>query len=321
MTSITIPDSVTSIDWDAFYKCTGLTIYGTKGSYAETYANKKNIPFVAVILNKSTISAEEIALGQTVTVNAKSSEDNCTYAVLYKQKTQSKWTTAQDFGTNDTVKIKPASVGDYDICVKVKDSKGKVVKKYFDVKVNAKLANTSTIAADHITLGQKITVNGLATGGMGKYQYQVLYKQTSQKKWTTAQDFNTTATVTFKPTKATAYDVCVKVKDSSGTIVKKTFTVQVNAKLTNTSTISATTVKKGGTVTVNGSATGGAGNYTYAVLYKQKSQSKWTTKQDFNDNADVSIKPAQATDYDICVKVKDKDGTIVKKYFTVTVTK
>ncbi len=74
-------------------------------------------------------------------------------------------------------------------------------------------------------------------------------------------------------------------------------------------------------MTVNCSATGGKGDYTYAVLYKQKSQSKWTTKQDFNDNADVSIKPAQATDYDICVKVKDKDGTIVKKYFTVTVTK
>ena len=74
-------------------------------------------------------------------------------------------------------------------------------------------------------------------------------------------------------------------------------------------------------MTVNCSATGGKGDYTYAVLYKQKSQSKWTTKQDFNYNADVSIKPAQATDYDICVKVKDKDGTIVKKYFTVRVTK
>ena len=40
-----------------------------------------------------------------------------------------------------------------------------------------------------------------------------------------------------------------------------------------------------------------------------------------NLNAVVSIKPAQATDYDICIKVKDKDGTISKKYFTVTVTK
>ena len=97
--------------------------------------------------------------------------------------------------------------------------------------------------------------------------------------------------------------------------------MQVNAKLTNTSAVSETTIKKGDIVTVNGSATGGAGDYTYAVYYKQKAQTKWTTKQNFTQNADVSIKPAQATDYDICVKVKDNDGTIVKKYFTVTVTK
>ncbi len=208
-----------------------------------------------------------------------------------------------------------------EICVKVKDSTGKVVKKYFDVKVNAKLANNSTLSADNIVLGQKITVNGLAQGGMGNYQYQVVYKQTAQTKWTTAQAFSENPTVTFKPAKATTYDVCVKAKDSNGTIIKKFFTVQVNAKLTNISSVSATQIKKGSTVTVKGSATGGAGDYTYAVFYKQKAQTTWTTNQNFNENAVVSIKPAQATDYEICIKVKDKDGTISKKYFTVTVTK
>ena len=90
--------------------------------------------------------------------------------------------------------------------------------------------------------------------------------------------------------------------------------------MANTSDISATEIKKGDTVTVKGSATGGAGDYAYAVFYKQKLQTKWTTKQDFNENTAVSIKPAQATDYDICIKVKDKDDTIAKKYFSVTVT-
>ncbi|MBQ5560053.1 MAG: hypothetical protein IIT46_09810, partial [Lachnospiraceae bacterium] len=87
----------------------------------------------------------------------------------------------------------------------------------------------------------------------------------------------------------------------------------------NTSTISATEITKGSTVTVNGSATGGVGNYTYAVYYKQKTQTKWTTKQDFNKNSVISVKPAQATDYDICIKIRDDNGTVAKKYFTVTV--
>ena len=47
LTSITIPDCVTSISRNAFTACENLTIHGKAGSYAETYAKEKNIPFVA----------------------------------------------------------------------------------------------------------------------------------------------------------------------------------------------------------------------------------------------------------------------------------
>ena len=47
LTTVTIPNSVTSIYSDAFYGCTNLTIYGYAGSYAESYAKKNDIPFVA----------------------------------------------------------------------------------------------------------------------------------------------------------------------------------------------------------------------------------------------------------------------------------
>ena len=110
-------------------------------------------------------------------------------------------------------------------------------------------------------------------------------------------------------------------RKSTGKIVKKFFEVKVNDKLKNTSTISATTIKKGDTVTLNGSATGGMGGYTYAVLYKKKAETKWTTRQGYKDNSEILVRPYTNTDYDICIKVKDNDGTIAKKYFTVTVTK
>ncbi len=110
-------------------------------------------------------------------------------------------------------------------------------------------------------------------------------------------------------------------RKSTGKIVKKFFEVKVNDKLKNTSTISATTIKKGDTVTLNGSATGGMGDYTYAVLYKKKAETKWTTRQGYKDNSEILVRPYTNTDYDICIKVKDNDGTIAKKYFTVTVTK
>ena len=55
LTDIYIPDSVTSIGNRTFYYCDNLTIYGYTNSYTETYANEKNIPFVAVDDSEETI--------------------------------------------------------------------------------------------------------------------------------------------------------------------------------------------------------------------------------------------------------------------------
>ena len=323
---IVIPASVTSMPWDdTFYGCDleKLKIYGTKGSLAEKYANEHNIQFVSIdgYANISTVSANEITLGQTVTVNAKAVQGtgDCTYAVQYKKKYDTKWTTKQNYSTNDTITIKPEKATYYEICVKTKDSTGKILKKFFEIKVNTKLANTSTISATTIDEGTSIIVRGSATGGIGGYKYAVLYKKKADTKWTTKQNYSVNDTPIIKPAKATDYDICVKIQDEAGNIVKKFFEVKVNAKLKNTSTISAATIGQGETVTVKASATGGKGGYKYAALYKKKADAKWTVKQNYSTNADITIKPAKATDYDVCIKVQDEMGTIIKKFFSVTV--
>lgn len=48
LTSITIPDSVTIIRFDAFQGCEKVTIHGKSGSSAESYAKSNNIPFSAI---------------------------------------------------------------------------------------------------------------------------------------------------------------------------------------------------------------------------------------------------------------------------------
>ena len=275
----------------------------------------------AQLENKSTISAETIKLGETVTANAKAAggTGEYLYQVVYKQTTQSKWTTAQSYKANSTVTFKPANAATYDVCVKVKDSNNTEIKKFFTVKVTSdELKNTSAISAKTINLGSTVTVNAKATGSTGFYTYAVYYKQKAQTKWTTKQDFKANNTVAVKPAKATTYDICVKVKDDKGTIVKKYFTVNVT-NFVNTSTLSATEIKLGSTVKVSCSATGSTGYYQYAVYYKKTSDTKWTTKQSYSSNNTVTIKPAKATTYDVCVKVKDNQNNEVKKYFNVAV--
>ena len=185
----------------------------------------------------------------------------------------------------------------------------------------APLSNTTFLPKTSITLGDSITINAKASGGTGDYTYAVYYKKASAEKWSTAQAYKANSTISFKPAAAVKYDVCVKVKDSKGTIAKQYFTISVTKELVNNSTLSATTVKKGSNVTVTAKATGGTGKYTYGIYYKKATSEKWTTAQSYGTNTAVTIKPAAAVKYDICVKVKDSSGKIVKKYFTLTVTK
>ena len=264
------------------------------------------------------ISATTITLGNTVTAGASGGSK---YAFFYKKTSDTSWTTAKDFSTTSSVAIKPAKATTYKICIKVKMSDGSIQKKYFTVTVKQGLTNTSKMSATSITLGNTVTLTGSATGGTGYYNFAMLYKKTSDSTWTTAQGFKPNETVSIKPAKATTYDVCIKVQDSSGTIEKKFFTLKVtNAALSNTSTLSATSVKLGNSVTVKASATGGTTPYKYAVYYKASSSDTWSTKQDFSTTTSTSILFAGTGTKDVCVKVKDNSGTVAKKYFTVTVT-
>ena len=279
--------------------------------------------------NTSTVGATQIKLGERVSVSAAAEGGKApyTYAVLYKKTTDTTWTTKQNFSSNSETSVLPSKAADYEICVKAKDADGVVAEKTFNVKVvsnqNA-LQNNSTIASDKVVLGNSLTVNAKAAGGAGDYTYAVLYKKTTDTSWVTKQNFTTNTTVTVKPSNVAAYDLCVKVKDADGTIVKKFFTFNTVAGVTNTSTVNGSAAEKstisfGGDITMKGSATGGTSPYTYAFYYKKSSEANWVEKQKFAVNNTVSITPNKAVDYDICIKVQDSNGIVEKKYFTVTV--
>ena len=275
--------------------------------------------------NNSIISKTTLTLGETVTVTARASGGAAPYqySIVFKNASSEYWTVAQDYGTKTVLTLKPEAAGTFEINVRARDANGNIVSKILSVTVEAPaaLANTSTLSKTSITLGDSLTVTAKASGGKAPYTYGVYYKKASSEKWTTAQSYNSNATISFKPGAAVKYDVCVKVKDSKGTIAKKYFTVTVTKELVNNSTISAETIKKGSSITAKAKASGGTGKYTYGVYYKKASSEKWSTAQSYGTNTTVTIKPAAAVKYDICVKVKDSSGKIVKKYFTLTVTK
>ena len=92
ITSITIPETVTSIDDHAFYSFMELTIYGKKGSYVETFAKNNGYTFVA---QDTIVEVTGIKLNKTSTTITKGNSETLTAKVIpdnAKDKTVT-WTT------------------------------------------------------------------------------------------------------------------------------------------------------------------------------------------------------------------------------------
>ena len=179
------------------------------------------------------------------------------------------------------------------------------------------LVNTSTVSAARIAKGNSVKVTGSAAGGTGPYEYVFYYKLSSDDSFTQLKALNTTATATFKPTHSGTYTIRTKVKDKSGTWAVKDLTLKV---LVNTTTISATSIKKGNSVKITGSAAGGTSPYEYVFYYKKSGDSSFTQLKALNTTATATFKPSTTGTYTIRTKVKDKDGTFSVKDLTLKVT-
>ena len=277
--------------------------------------------------NKSTVKKTQIYLGDTIDVKgaAEGGKGPYTYSYYFKQSSAEGWTLKGTANTTDTaVSITPSVATDYQVKVNAKDANGLVVSKIFNITVKKALDNQSTVNAASISLGETISIKGAASGGEGGYTYTYYFKRSADEGWTRKGDaYTDTTSASVKPSAAGKYDIKVNVKDSSGVIVSKVFTVNVvNAvPLDNKSTIEAETINLGGTIDIKAAAEGGTGPYTYTYYFKQAASEGWTRKDVAETETSVSIKPSVATDYNIKVVAKDSAGKASEKEFTVKVNK
>lgn len=274
------------------------------------------------LANNSSVAQSSVTLGQSITIkgSAAGGTSPYTYAYYYKRSSSTKWTLKKDYSTTTSVSFKPQSAGTYNICVRAKDSKGSVAKKFIDVTVKPALVNNSTISATSIANGASVTVTGAASGGSGGYQYALYYKRASVSNYTLGRKYGTGTQMTVTPKYSGDYNVRVKLKDSNGKITNKDFVVKVGPMLSNSSTLAASSIIQGNSVTVNCSAAGGKAPYQYAVFYRQTANPSWTRARDYGTGTAVAVKPKAAVQYTIRVKAKDSAGKIVNKDLTLNVT-
>ena len=305
------------------------TSTGTK-TVTVTYANKSASFTVTVkeaLKNNSTISSENIKIGNSVTVTGKASggSSGYTYAFYYKLSTSSSWTTnGTAYGSATSMTLSPVNHGTYNIKVNVKDSEGHIVSKEFTLTVSYsditnKSAVSNSVSGDigKTCVGDEIKITAAASGGSGKYAYTYFYKESTSSSWTAL------SSASFTPSKAVTYNIRVTASDTytGETIapVSKDFTVAANPKLVNNSTVGSTQYYLEDVVNIKGSAAGGLGAYTYTYKYKKSDESKWTAISSDTAETSVSFTPTSQADYDLSITVKDGNGRTVEKTYKINV--
>ena len=89
------------------------------------------------------------------------------------------------------------------------------------------------------------------------------------------------------------------------------------SNLSNTSTLSASTVKKGTKVTIKGKATGGTTPYKYAYYYRRSGNTTWNTLgTEFGTATSATLTPSAAATYEIKTIIKDSKGAVSIRLLT-----
>lgn len=193
-----------------------------------------NVKASAALTNNSKISATSVTAGTKVTLTGKAAggAGSYTYALMYKKHSASTWTKiGEKYTSVNTGSFTPKTATTYDVRIIVKDANGKTVKKDFTLEVKAAakaLTNKSTVSATEVTKGTKVTLTAKAEGGTAPYTYALMYKKSTSSTWTKiGTKYGTASTGSFKPGSATTYDIMINVKDSTGKVKSKTFTLTV----------------------------------------------------------------------------------------------
>ncbi len=317
-----VTSTLYAINDAAFENCTNCTFYGEAGTYAEQFAIRRAIPFVALLTNKCSVVEPDVLLGDIIVFryNASGGRGNYEYSVTYKKTSDKKYITLQGYQSDTGFVFTPKEAAKYDVCIAVRDADKTVRKKYFVVSANNPIKNLSAIQNTTINSGESIHITGKASGGLGTISYCVKARNDSERYTYTKIGYTTNTNLDVPLNNSGTYTIYVYAQDSKGNVSEKTFTVTVKYTVPkNVSELSATTIRYGETVRFYAKAQGGDSPYTYRIAYRPKGTTQWVVLQDYQTRVTSTFKPNRIGDFDIYIKIRDAKGNVARKDFTLKV--
>ena len=177
----------------------------------------------------------------------------------------------------------------------------------FTVKAD-KLQNISSLKKSTLTYGEKAEFTFDALGGTTGYQYSVIAVKPSGQT-VTLRNYGSGKSYSYNPTATGKYTITVKVRDISGNIDSKDFSLTVNAtELKNKSTVNKTSVFYGNDIVFNFKSTGGIDGHQYHIDMLKPSSKKWITLKRYDTATSFIYHPYEEGNYKFRIIVCDRMG-------------
>lgn len=160
-----------------------------------------------------------------LTANVTNGTGEYTYKFLIRNSSSGEWDVLQDYSTTNTYTWNANTVGVYNLYVDIKSSSSGEVNRQqitgYEIKTSGIQATTSISPESPQVVGNKVTLTATVTTE-GTYQYKFLVRDMDTDTWASIQDFSTSNTKEWTPTKAGTKNIYVDIKDTiSDTTVRK----------------------------------------------------------------------------------------------------
>lgn len=180
------------------------------------------------------------------------------------------------------------------------------------------IENTSSVSSDKVFVGETVTLFGSVDGvDPDRCQYSFLIKR-NLFFTETLQKYGSNRVFYWTPEETGVYELIVKVRYGLSAY-RKSFKITVTHELFNDSLMSSSFVQSGDTVELLGRSHGGDGDVQYGFFYKESYTDQWSVLGKYGSADSIKWRPKDIGTYDVCIKVRDGNDQIKKKYFTLTV--
>ena len=323
LTTITIPDTITIIGDEAFYRCEGLKeVYylGTEAQKAGIDIGPYNEPLMDAAWHcLPTITAQPasltVAAGETAAF-AVTATGADSYRWQYKKPGDTAWTNVSKNGTSATYALTTATRHNgYTYRCRVKNDCGSVCTEPVILTVKDPPVITTQPKALTVYIGKTASFRVAATKATG-YQWQ--YQKPGESIWTNVRKNGTSATYTLTTaTRHNGYTYRCRVKNADGTVYSASARLTVSEKPVVTAQPQAVTVTAGANATFTVAVDGAAG---YRWQYKKPGDTAWTNVRKNGTSATYTLTAeARHNGYIYRCRITNAKGSTYTKAVTLTV--